>query len=411
MLGYDREELLARGISDVIPPDDASISLEAIEQIYDTGNSSRKGHLRKKDGSSVSVIIDAVNFGDGNMMAFCKDLTAYEKTETLMDQYYSAFQSISQPVLITDRNGIIVSVNAAMANMYGFTERETVGKNPHILNPGRAVYENLGVSNEEYDALFLGLWIAVRDPETRTWEGVVINKRKDGTLVWVNLVVTGIFDTDKRLTSIIGMPIDITHAKEIESKERLRLYQTIADLAELRDNETGNHMKRVGIFAKLLARACGMNEKYCNDIEIFAPMHDIGKVGILDSILRAPRKLTVEEFEVMKTHTLLGHNIVKGKEGLEMAAEITLYHHERYNGKGYPFAIPGNEIPLSAQITALADVYDALRSARPYKDAWTHEKTMGLMLSGEGKEYNPDLMDLFKELAPRFESVFQSLRD
>lgn len=219
------------------------------------------------------------------------------------------------------------------------------------------------------------------------------------------------YDDNGTLQSIIGFPVDMTVSHELAQKNRIQLYQTIADLAELRDDDTGNHMKRVGLFAKLIARELGKNEKYCDDIEVFAPMHDIGKVGILDSILMAPRKLTPEEFAIMKSHTVLGHNIVKGKDEFEMAAAITLCHHEKFDGSGYPNGIAGKHIPLSAHITALCDVYDALRSKRPYKEPWTHEDTVKHIVGSAGTHFDPDLISVFISLKDRFQSVFQELMD
>jgi response regulator RpfG family c-di-GMP phosphodiesterase len=223
--------------------------------------------------------------------------------------------------------------------------------------------------------------------------------------------VNGVYNEKNELESIIGLPVDITHSHEKENRTRILLFQTIADLAELRDDDTGNHMKRVGIFARLLAKACGMNEKYCADMEMFAPIHDIGKVGILDSILRAPRKLTNEEFEIMKTHTTLGNSIVKGKADFAMAAAITLCHHEKFDGTGYPKGLKGKSIPLSAQITSIADVYDALRSKRSYKEAWSHEKAVAYIVENSGKQFDPDLIARFEELNPRFETVYRELMD
>jgi response regulator RpfG family c-di-GMP phosphodiesterase len=295
--------------------------------------------------------------------------------------------------------------------MYGFSRNEVVGKNPNVLNPGREVYENLGIGHFEYEAMFRDLWSAVRDPMIRTWKGEVINRRKDNTLVWISLLVNAVYNETGTLKSIIGFPVDMTVSHEIAQKNRIQLYKTIADLAELRDDDTGNHMKRVGLFAKLVAREMGKNVKYCDDIEIFAPMHDIGKVGILDSILMAPRKLTPEEFQIMKTHTTLGHNIIKGKDEFEMAAAITLCHHEKFDGSGYPHGIGGKHIPLSAHITALCDVYDALRSKRPYKEPWTHEEAVKYIMGSSGSHFDPDLIAVFARLSNRFQTVFQELTD
>jgi PAS domain S-box len=411
LLGYDAREMLTMSIGDIMADSDKETSAQAWNTLKREGHVARKGRLRKKDGSAVIVLIESVALPERQFMSFCKDITREEIAAQEKERYYTAFQSTSQSIVITDREGTILAINDAVVDMYGYTQEEAIGKNPKVLNPGREVYENLGYSSENYDNLFKGLWKAVRDPTVRTWQGVVINRRKNGSLVWVNLIVNAVYNDRNELESIIGLPVDITHSHEKENRTRILLFQTIADLAELRDDDTGNHMKRVGIFTRLLAKACGMNEKYCADIEIFAPMHDIGKVGILDSILRAPRKLTDEEFEIMKTHTILGNSIVKGKADFAMAAAITLCHHEKFDGTGYPKGLKGKSIPLSAQITAVADVYDALRSKRSYKEAWTHEDTVDYIVGNSGKQFDPDLIAKFTLLHARFETVYRELMD
>lgn len=193
--------------------------------------------------------------------------------------------------------------------------------------------------------------------------------------------------------------------------QNLNLYHTIANLTELRDTDTGHHIKRIGIFSRIIAGKMGMNKKFCDDIEIFAQLHDIGKIGIQDSILLAPRRLTEDERTVMQRHTLLGHNIVKENIELSMAAEITLNHHECYDGSGYPHGIYGYEIPLSAQITSIADVYDALRSRRPYKKPWTHNECIEYISSRSGKNFNPEIIDEFLSVQQKIEHVYNTLSD
>ncbi len=411
MVGYNRDELLRLKIKDVIATEDVPGHQRTLSELQVRNKSSRISHLIRKDEKKITVDISVVNLKDGKLMAFCKDITKQEKLENEKNQYFSAFQKTTQPILITDSEGKIISVNFSFLDMYGYTRNEVIGRNPHILNPGREVYENLGVNLFEYEMKFKDLWNSIRDPNVRTWQGEVINRRKNNSLVWINLLVNAVYDDNGTLQSVIGFPVDMTVSHELAQKNRITLYQTIADLAELRDDDTGNHMKRVGLFAKLLARELGKNDKYCNDIEVFAPMHDIGKVGILDSILMAPRKLSPEEFQIMKSHTTLGYNIVKGKDEFEMAAAITLCHHEKFDGSGYPNGIAGKHIPLSAHITALCDVYDALRSKRPYKEPWTHEDTVKHIVGSAGTHFDPDLISVFISLKDRFQSVFQELMD
>jgi len=327
------------------------------------------------------------------------------------ERYYAAFQKMIQPIIISDPSGVILQINDAFSSLYGYSQEEAAGNNPSILNPGLEEYINLGFTEDEYHDLFRSMWDDIKDPAKSGWEGVVINKKKDGTLVWIHLKISAILDLDGHVISLIGLPLDITENKKREDLDRVQLFRTIAGLAELRDNETGNHMRRVGIFSRLLAKACGYGKKYCEDIEIFAPLHDIGKVGILDSLLSAPRKLTQDEFEVMKTHTQLGYNIVKDKPGCEMAAEIILHHHEKYDGTGYPGGVTGEAIPMSAQIVAVADVYDALRSQRPYKQPFDHAAALRLLEKEKGTHFSPGVIERFFSIEKEVCRVYGNLQD
>ena len=357
-----------------------------------------------------AVFFDAAG-NPGGLIGVILDITERKKSERELELYFKAIQSVDQPLLISDNKGDIFRVNNAFVRMYGYTLDEVAGKKPSILNPGKDVYMNFGYTDEEYTDLFSSLWKSITDPDIGTWEDVVINRKKDGSFIWVKLLVNTVYDELHQPVNYIALPVDISGTLQRESMTKIQLYQTIASLAELRDNETGNHMRRVGIFAKLLAHEYKMPEKYCNDLEIFAPLHDIGKVGILDSILLAERKLTTEEFEIMKTHTTLGHNIVKGMKELEMVAAITIGHHEWFNGTGYPRGLVGMDIPLSARITSIADVYDALRSKRPYKNEWNHKDSADYVISKSGIQFDPELIVIFSDIIDRFENVYNELKD
>jgi len=199
--------------------------------------------------------------------------------------------------------------------------------------------------------------------------------------------------------------------KAEEANIRMRCYEAIANLAEYRDEETGMHMKRISKYCKTLAEHLHQPPAFVKDIENFAGLHDIGKVGIPDNILLAPRKLTFDEFKIMKSHSTLGYEILADVPTLSMAAEIAHYHHEKWNGAGYPHSLNGDEIPLSARISAIADVYDALRSARPYKQPWTHEATRDLIASERGEHFDPALVDVFLENEKEFDKIFNKYQD
>jgi two-component system response regulator RpfG len=189
---------------------------------------------------------------------------------------------------------------------------------------------------------------------------------------------------------------------EATSEIRLRERETLLRLAragEYRDEETGNHVIRMAKYSRVIAEQLGFSKDDADVIEMAAPMHDIGKIGIRDDILLKPGKLTFEEFEIMKRHTIIGYDILKDSPSkyLKMGGVIALCHHEKFDGTGYPYGKKSNEIPIEARIVAVADVFDALVSERPYKNAWSTDAALDYMENHSGKHFDPDCLDAFKE--------------
>lgn len=215
-------------------------------------------------------------------------------------------------------------------------------------------------------------------------------------------------------------------AKEEAVRAKDAIIMAMASLAETRDNETGNHLRRTQHYVRVLAEASrvkGLYTEVLSDtmIELLfksAPLHDIGKVGIPDRILLKPGKLEAQEFEVMKGHADLGRRAILAAERqlgpssfLNLAKEIAYTHHERWDGSGYPQGLKGSQIPLAGRLMAVADVYDALVSERIYKQAIPHDDAVGIILAERGRHFDPELTDVFATIAPSFAAIARKFAD
>lgn len=183
-------------------------------------------------------------------------------------------------------------------------------------------------------------------------------------------------------------------------ESQFEVLQRLARAAEYRDDDTGQHTNRVGRFAAEIARRLGMNSIEVELLQAAAPLHDVGKIGVADSILLKPGRLTPEEFAIMKTHALIGGNLLSGGQSdlVQLAELIARSHHERWDGSGYPQGLQGEDIPLCGRIVSLADVFDALTHERPYKQAWSYEEARAEIQNQSGRQFDPQLVAIFLEL-------------
>jgi len=187
----------------------------------------------------------------------------------------------------------------------------------------------------------------------------------------------------------------------------------LAYAAEYKDKETKNHIIRTGLFAKVVGKKLGLNDKECEKLLLAVPMHDIGKIGIPDKILLKPGKLTDEEWEIMKAHTIMGYNILKGSENdlLQAAALVALEHHEKIDGSGYPYGKKEKELSIYGMVASVVDVFDALTSERPYKPAWPLEKVLLVMSEDRGKKFQADIVDALVDCVDELMKIKEEFPD
>ena len=331
----------------------------------------------------------------------------------------------------TDLSGRITYISKAFCKISQYSEEELLGKNHNIVrNP------------DTPKEIFIDLWKQLH--AGKQWNGEIQNRAKDGSSYWVFATVEPSLDLNGNIVGYHALRQDITNHKEIEKLKKdleavnnylenevenrimeivslnkdvketqKEIIFTMGTVGESRSKETGNHVKRVAEYSKILATYSGMDKFYAEMLKEASPMHDIGKIGIPDAILNKPGKHTEEETQIMKTHTELGYEMLKhsDKELLQIAAKISYEHHEKWDGTGYPRGIKSKDISIYARITAVADVFDALGSDRIYKKAWRDEDIFKMFLAEKEKHFDPNLVDIFLNNINDFLDVRDTFRD
>lgn len=335
----------------------------------------------------------------------------------IIDTIYEGYYEI-------DLDGAFSFVNKVVCEILGYDESELLATNIRTY------------MDDENDRELLKAYNRIIHTET-PMDGIEFDiKHKDGQIRRVESSVSPIYSEDEKILGYRGIIRDITEKKLLEQEKELRKKRdhnawettiiSLVKLSEYRDTDAGSHVERIREFAKMLAQELSIHKKfkdlvtdaYIEDIFQASILHDIGKAGIPDSVLLKPGKLTIEEFEIIKEHSRMGGDAIreikaksKGPSFLTQAMDIAYYHHERWDGKGYPKGLIGEDIPLSARIVALSDVYDALTSKRIYKEAFTHDQAIKIIVSERGKQFDPDIVDAFMARNKDFVKVRQELDD
>ena len=302
-----------------------------------------------------------------------------------------------------DPKGNITYVNDKFTEISEYSKEELIG---HA--------HNLVRHPDEPKEKFHKMWQELLS--NKPWNGIIKNKKKSGDPYYVSTLIYPITDSNNKLKEFISIRQDLTDSiklyEEFEDTQKEIIYK-MGEVCETRSKETGNHVKRVANYSRLLGTLYGLDKEKVNLLYTASPMHDIGKVGIADSILNKPDKLTDAEFTTMKKHSEIGYHILKGSKRpiLEAAAIISYEHHEKWDGTGYPRKLEGDNIHIFGRISAIADVFDALGSDRCYKKAWENEKIFDFFKEQRGKHFDPVLVDLFLKNKKLFLQIKERFKD
>jgi putative two-component system response regulator len=268
--------------------------------------------------------------------------------------------------------------------------------------------------------IYSGNWVEV-DSAGREWplEAQALNHRGDAFLVIEHLAER--YRQQSTVLQVAREHLLNEDALEREVRRRSAAIRhreeeiaiRLLSVASVRDGETAGHVRRIGLYAAAVAEALGWGISRAEDMKIAAPMHDIGKIGIPDAILRKPGRLTDDEYRIMQRHTVIGAEMLAGSDIplLNMGREIALCHHEKWNGTGYPSGLKGEDIPVAARIVTIVDVYDAMLSRRVYKDPIAESDVLEAMARAAGQDFDPSLFEIFTLVLPRIRQIRGAIAD
>jgi len=437
VLGYSGEELTSRPFVDFIHPDDRARTLADLAAQVGTGRDIVNAVNRHRTKSGEYRWLEwtsRIDKDTGTLVSFAREVTeriqaaerdrlsahevevALEETRETNVRLNLVAEAVTDGLITVDESGTIVRFNASSERIFGYHRDEVVGESAEILT---------GVGGQEWD---LARYLRTGGDEMIGVRREVRGRRKNGSIFPLECTVGEVSHRGERL--FIAVVRDITEQKRWDDAEqdyktflqqtvgersaqlqqiarelddaRLETLSKLALAAEYRDDQTFAHATRVGNTAAQLGELLGLTPLEVARIRQAAPLHDIGKLAVSDTILLKRGKLTPEQWHQMRTHTTVGHEILSGSTSdvLSLAAEIALTHHERWDGNGYPAGLRGDQIPFSGRIVALADVFDSLCHERPYKPAWTVEGAAAEIRRLSGHQFDPTVVAAFAQLDP-----------
>ncbi|MFA6144889.1 MAG: HD domain-containing phosphohydrolase [Sulfurimonas sp.] len=321
---------------------------------------------------------------------------------TLLEQYKEVVDA-SSIVTKTNIYGKIIYANDQFCQKTGYSLNE-------ILSNSHRIIRHPDMSREFYENLWKTILVK------KIWNGTIKNIKKNGKNYITETTIKPILDEFGFILEFISISHDVTELYDVNEEiwqTQHEMLSLLGEVGETRSQETGNHVRRVARYSKLFGELYGLEEEQVRLLYSASPMHDIGKIGIADAILLKPGKLDFDEYEIMKTHSSIGYDILKHSTRplLQAAAIVALEHHEKWDGSGYPNAVCGDKIHIYGRIVALADVFDALSCERVYKKAWPIEKIIELIVTERGRHFDPTLVDLFMDNIDKFTAIALKYKD
>jgi putative two-component system response regulator len=415
LFGYSEDEVIGQPLRLIIAAEHQNDRSSTEPTSSGAPNGSAATHIptetvgRRKDGSFVPIEIrtntNTTQLDQPDFMVACisdisgrKEQAKRERVRREADRREAqrdriAFDEAPIGSLISSATGEIERVNEAMCKMIGYTADELIGTS--ILQ----------ITHPDDRQMSAAVLDAMRDRGADTHRFEKRYTRCDGGVVEASVVVSPIHAEGQQVTQVFTQVQDVTGAhqssRELEEAQ-FEMLARLAAAAELRDDATGEHTRNVGELAAAIAEQLELPQDEVRMIRFAAPLHDIGKLAVPDAIWGKRGKLTTEEFEVMKTHSAKGAQMLAGSNHhlLKLAQQIALTHHERWDGSGYPAGLAGEAIPIAGRIAAVADVFDALTHTRPYKHAWSAADAVREMTTQVGLDFDPQVLQAFLRLAP-----------
>ena len=425
--GFNEYELIGKSHNIVRHPD---MPKEAFQDMWDTIKNKKQiwhGKIKNKKKNGGYYIVDTfvkpildTNGNINEFIALRNDITEIEKAkEHFKKQHHIMGDNLENAMFIakeyemaidesnilsrTDTDGNITYVNEMFCEVSGYSQDELIGQNHRIIR-----------DPDSPNTIYKDLWDTIT--KGKVWKGQLKNRNKSGNTYFVNTVIVPIKDRNNNIIEFMAIRHNVTEIislhQELEDTQKEIIYK-MGEIGETRSKETGNHVKRVAEYSKLLAILYGLSEEEAEILKLASPMHDIGKVGIPDNVLKKPGKLDSDEWEIMKTHAEIGYEMLKHSTRpiLKTASIVAYEHHEKWNGSGYPKGLKGEDIHIFGRITAVADVFDALGSDRCYKKAWELDRILELFREESGKHFDPKLVKLFLDNLDSFLHIRDRFKD